>query len=176
MFPLLQTLLLFPDDSGDRESRHPTAQVSPQYLGFHGQFGYGIVVAVAARADERVYHPPHTVPYRPARASTPYVVAVEPNTPFMTETGNNPHTVADHPADATHLPLPSYPNRPCGSPQPVRSRTRAGLSITMAKGIEISLTRHLNQQGGSGKTPIGKSECPHRPRSVTETASMPRRE
>jgi len=38
------------------------------------------------------------------RAATPYLVAVEPNTPLMTETGKTPHTVADHPADAMHLP------------------------------------------------------------------------
>ncbi|RZB19214.1 transposase [Streptomyces sp. F001] len=41
------------------------------------------------------------------RAATPCLVAVEPNTPLMTETGKSPHTVADHPADAMHLPLPS---------------------------------------------------------------------
>ncbi|MGP8297873.1 transposase [Streptomyces inhibens] len=57
---------LFPDDSGDRESGHATASVSRQYLGSRGQVGNGIVAATTARADEPVYFPPHTVPYRPA--------------------------------------------------------------------------------------------------------------
>ncbi len=30
-------------------------------------------------------------------AATPYLVAVEPNNPLLTETGKSPHTVADHP-------------------------------------------------------------------------------
>ncbi|WP_181923965.1 transposase [Streptomyces inhibens] len=52
------------------------------------------------------------------RAATPYVVADEPNTPLMTKTGESPHTVADHPADAMHLPLPSGPLTPCHPPLP----------------------------------------------------------
>ncbi|MFF3331729.1 transposase [Streptomyces sp. NPDC002888] len=105
--------VLSPDDYGDRKSGHATAYVSRQYLGSRGRVGNGIVAATTARADERVHHPPHTVPYQPAptlpqgpadpafrtkgqlaahlvvraRAATPHLVAVEPNTPLMTETG-----------------------------------------------------------------------------------------
>ncbi len=166
---------LFPGDSSDRKSGHATSHVSWQYLGSRRQVGSGMVAATTARADERVHHPPHTVPYLPAltlpqgpadpalrtrgrlaahpmvraraarialralvtayrynpggsphfiaepdHAVTPYLVAVEPNTPLMTETGESPHTVADHPADAMHLPLPSGPT-PC-HPPPARCR------------------------------------------------------
>ncbi|GHK02022.1 hypothetical protein SY2F82_38190 [Streptomyces sp. Y2F8-2] len=58
-----------------------------------------------------------------ARAASPSVAAVEPNTPLMTETGETPHTVADHPADAIHLPLRSAPLTPCHPPLP-RCRAR----------------------------------------------------
>ncbi|MFI9584775.1 transposase [Streptomyces sp. NPDC052236] len=137
---------LFPDDSGDRESGHATAYVSRQYLGSRRQVGNGIVAATTALADERVHYPPHTVPYQPAptlpqgpadpafrpqgqlaahlvaraRVAPPYVVAVEPNTPLMTETGESPYTVADHPADTMHLPLPLPPGplTPCHPPLP----------------------------------------------------------
>jgi hypothetical protein len=116
---------LFPDDSGDRKSGHAAAHVC-------------------------LHHPPHTVPHQPtptlpqgpadppfrtegqpaahlvARAAASYVAAVEPNTPLMTETGESPHTVADHPADAIHLPLPSGLLTPC----PRRYRDAAlGISL-----------------------------------------------
>ncbi|TQE22880.1 transposase [Streptomyces ipomoeae] len=101
---------LLPDASGNRRFGHATAPVSRQYLGSGGQVGNGMVAATTVRADERVPYPPHAVP--------PYGVAVEPKTPLMTETGESPHTVADHPADAMHLPLPSGPLTPCHPPLP----------------------------------------------------------
>ncbi|TPQ21647.1 transposase [Streptomyces sporangiiformans] len=79
---------LFPDDFDDHKSGHATAYVSRQYVGSDGRAGNGIVAATSVRADERVHYPPRTLPY-----------------------------LADHPADAMHLPLPSGPT-PCHPPLP----------------------------------------------------------
>jgi DDE superfamily endonuclease len=54
------------DDSGDRKSGHATAFVSRQYLGSRGKVEEGIVAVTTCWADEKVYWPVHTIPYRPA--------------------------------------------------------------------------------------------------------------
>ncbi|MEU2735961.1 hypothetical protein ABZ656_11130 [Streptomyces sp. NPDC007095] len=77
---------LFPDDSGGRKSGHATAYVSRQYLGSRGQAGNGMVAATTARA---------------ARIASRALVASCRHNP-----SGSPHTVADHPADAMHLPSP----------------------------------------------------------------------
>ncbi|MFF2514730.1 hypothetical protein [Streptomyces sp. NPDC058086] len=77
---------LVPDDSGDRKSGHATAHVSRQYLGARGQVGNGMVAATTARA---------------ARIASRALVAGCRHNP-----SGSPHTVADPPADAMHLPPP----------------------------------------------------------------------
>ncbi|ADI12682.1 transposase [Streptomyces bingchenggensis BCW-1] len=88
---------LFPDDSGDVKSGRATGYVSRQYRGSRGQAGNGIVAATAARADEPVHHPPHTVPYQP----TP-TLPQEPADPAFRTEGQL----------AAHLPGPLRPSDP----------------------------------------------------------------
>ncbi|GGJ03568.1 transposase [Streptomyces brasiliensis] len=208
---------LLPDDSGDRKSGHATAYVSRQCLASRGRVGNGIVAAATARADERVHHLPHTVPCQPApalpqgpadpafrtkgqlaahlvlraRVATPYSVAVEPNTPLMTETGKSPPTVADHPADAMHspsrrgrrhvtrryrdaappenCPLPlvdvafGFCRRqlPTSEPPVVSDSARAGHQPVQSRTRQP--VRHPNQHCGRGKPPP-ESPCVNTPR------------
>ena len=58
--------VLLLDDSGDRKSGHATAFVSRQYIGSRAAVENGIVAVSTGWADERIYYPLHTVPYRPA--------------------------------------------------------------------------------------------------------------
>ncbi|MEN8651547.1 transposase [Streptomyces sp. 21So2-11] len=138
--PAFGDLHISPDDSGDRKSGHATVYVSRQYLGSRGQVGNGIVTVTTARADECVHCPPHTVPHQPAPTLpqgpadpafrtkgqlAAHLVARATRIAFralVTEClynpSESPHTVADHPADAMHLPLPSGPLTPCHPPLP----------------------------------------------------------
>ncbi len=55
------------DDSGDRKEGTATANVGRQWLGRSGKTDNGVVTVTTLWADERLYYPPHAVPYTPAR-------------------------------------------------------------------------------------------------------------